>query len=159
MRLLLQRVSEAKVDVDGTTVGRIGEGLLALAGFGPDDNGDFAGGKVWRAMIDKTLGLRIFPDENHKLNLSLADVGGGLLLVSQFTLYADCRKGRRPSFTGAAAPDAAEALYERLVADFEAKLPGKVQTGVFAAMMDVSLTNAGPVTIMLDSGDFMRGRG
>jgi D-tyrosyl-tRNA(Tyr) deacylase len=140
-------------------VGRIGEGLLALAGFGPHDNGDFAGGKIWQAMIDKTLGLRIFPDENHKLNLSLADVGGGLLLVSQFTLYADCRKGRRPSFTGAAAADDAEALYERLVADFEAKLPGKVQTGVFAAMMDVSLTNAGPVTIMLDSDDFMRGRG
>lgn len=159
MRLLLQRVSGAQVDVNGETVGRIGQGLLVLAGFGPDDGGDFAGGKIWGAMIDKTLGLRIFPDQEDKLNLSLEDVGGELLVVSQFTLYADCRKGRRPSFSGAAAPALAESLYERLVQDFESRLPGRVQTGVFAAMMDVSLTNAGPVTIMLDAHDFERSRG
>jgi D-tyrosyl-tRNA(Tyr) deacylase len=154
VRLLIQRVSGAAVDVAGKTAGQIGPGLLVLAGFGADDGPGFAGGKAWRAMIDKTAGLRVFPDQGGKLNLSLEDTGGELLLVSQFTLYADCRKGRRPSFSGAAPPEAAEDLYGRLVADFEARLPGKVGAGVFAAEMDVRLVNAGPVTIMLDSADF-----
>lgn len=158
MRLLIQRVSGASVTVGGEITGEIGPGLLALAGFGPDDVGDFAGGKTWRAMIEKTVGLRIFPDDAGKLNLGLEDIGGGLLVVSQFTLYADCRKGKRPSFSGAAPPAEAEDLYDRLVRDFEARLPGKVRTGVFAAEMDVSLVNAGPVTIMLDSLDFERSR-
>jgi D-tyrosyl-tRNA(Tyr) deacylase len=158
LRLLIQRVSEAAVRVGGETTGEIGPGLLVLAGFGGDDGENLPEGKVWRAMIDKTLGLRIFPDDAGKLNLSLEDVDGDLLLVSQFTLYADCRKGRRPSFSGAAKPETARALYERLVEDLRKRLPGKVETGVFAAEMDVSLVNAGPVTIMLDSSDFESSR-
>lgn len=158
MRLLIQRVSEAAVRVDGEVKGEIAPGLLVLAGFGEADGENLPEGKVWRAMIDKTLGLRIFPDDEGKLNLSLEDVGGGLLLVSQFTLYADCRKGRRPSFSAAAQPETARVLYDRLVRDFGDRLPGRVETGVFAAEMDVSLVNAGPVTIMLDSSDFEASR-
>lgn len=153
MRLLIQRVSGARVDVAGRTVGEIGQGLLVLAGFAARGEVE-PGSALWDKMLAKTVDLRIFPDGQDKLNLSLRDCGGELLVVSQFTLYADCRKGRRPSFGPAAGGDAALALYERLVADFEALLPGRVRQGEFGAMMDVSLVNWGPVTIALDSGDF-----
>ncbi len=170
MRLLLQRVSQARVDIDGPTgveaVGQIGQGLLVLAGFGKGDGPELPGGKVWRALCEKLLDLRIFPDAEGKLNLSLRDLaanapeGGqeaGLLLVSQFTLYADTRRGRRPSFTDAAAPDIALALYNKLVADLDTACEReglRFATGRFGAEMNLTFTNWGPVTILLDSRDF-----
>lgn len=153
MRLHLQRVSRAQVDVDGTCIGKIQQGLLVLAGFGAEDSQDLPKGKVWASMLNKVLDLRIFPDENDKMNLSLRDFGGELLVVSQFTLYADCRKGRRPSFNKSAPGAEAKVLYEQLLQDFEQRLPGQVQHGEFGAMMDVSLCNWGPVTLLLDSAD------
>lgn len=157
MRLLLQRVSRAAVAVKGENVAAIGPGLLVLAGFGPGDTQTDPGTPAWNRLVDKTLGLRIFPDADDRLNLSLADYGGELLAVSQFTLYADCRKGRRPSFSRAAPPETAAPLFDALAEDFERRLPGKVARGVFGAMMDVSLVNWGPVTIGLDSEDFAGG--
>lgn len=154
MRLHLQRVSSARVEVDGSTVGEIGPGILVLAGFSRQDGPDLPGSALWNKMLSKVLDLRIFPDEDEKLNLSLRDFGGGLLVVSQFTLYADCKKGRRPSFHLAADGDDALGLYDRLMKDFEALLPGRVQGGAFGEMMDVSLVNWGPVTILLDSDEF-----
>jgi D-tyrosyl-tRNA(Tyr) deacylase len=142
---VVQRVSRAEVRVDGESIGRIGRGLLALIGIEhADDEADAA------YLVDKIVGLRIFSDAAGNMNLGLADVGGALLLVSQFTLHGDCRKGRRPSFIGAMAPGPAEALYQRLVA--LAKKSGiPVETGRFRAMMDVELVNEGPVTLLLDS--------
>ncbi len=159
MRLLLQRVSRAAVEVEGQTVGRIGPGLLVLAGFGKADGADLPGTKLWNTLCAKVLDLRIFPDDAGKLNLSLRETaqagqGGGLLLVSQFTLYADTRRGRRPSFTDAAAPDLARSLYDRLAADLAAQCPGPFATGVFGAEMRLDFVNWGPVTILLDSADF-----
>jgi len=151
VRLHLQRVTAAQVDVAGTTVGRIGTGLLVLAGFSSQDGVELPGSPLWDRMLAKVLDLRIFPDGEGKLNLSLRDYGGELLVVSQFTLYADCRKGRRPSFHLAAGGEDALDLYERLLKDFEALLPGRVSSGAFGEMMDVSLSNWGPVTILLDS--------
>lgn len=153
MRLVLQRVSSARVDAAGATVGAIGPGLLVLAGFAAHGEAE-PGGPLWNRMLSKVVDLRVFPDAEDKLNLSLREHGGGLLVVSQFTLYADCRKGRRPSFGAAAGGDAARILYERMLADFRALLPGRVEQGAFGEMMDVSLVNWGPVTVMLDSGDF-----
>ena len=140
--------------VGGQAVAEIGPGLLVLIGFGAADGPDFAAGKACRAALQKLLDLRIFPDEAGKLDLSLRETGGGLLLVSQFTLYASCRKGRRPSFSEAAPPEVARGLYEAFVAMARQALPGRVGCGVFGADMDVSLVNWGPVTIMLDSADF-----
>ncbi|WP_300156421.1 D-aminoacyl-tRNA deacylase [Solidesulfovibrio sp.] len=154
MRLVLQRVSRALVDVADGEVAAVGPGLLALVGFGRDDGPDFVDGPVSRMLLEKVLDLRIFPDAAGKLNLSLRETDGELLLVSQFTLYAACRKGRRPSFSDAAAPEAAAILYERFVELARRALPGKVASGVFGADMDVSLVNRGPVTIVLDSRDF-----
>ena len=154
MRLLLQRVREASVTVASERVAAIGPGILALVGFGRDDGPEFAGGPVCRSMLEKVCELRIFPDAAGKLNVSLREAGGDLLLVSQFTLYAACRKGRRPSFSDAAPPDVAVHLYDRLVALAEAMLPGRVASGVFGADMDVALVNWGPVTIPLDSATF-----
>ena len=154
MRLLLQRVTGASVDVAGERVASVGAGFLVLAGFGPDDGPGAPGSVWWKAMVEKLPKLRVFPDEAGKMNLSLAESGGGVLVVSQFTLYADCRKGLRPSFSKAAAPETAQTLYERLCEDLAALLPGRVQRGVFGADMAVTLTNSGPVTIMLDSRDF-----
>lgn len=159
MRLLLQRVSQAHVDVAGERVAAVGPGFLVLAGFGPEDclndGADAPVAPWWRAMIEKLVKLRVFPDEAGKMNVSLLDAGGEVLLVSQFTLYADCRKGLRPSFSSAAAPAVAQALFDRLCDDVQALLPqGRVQRGVFGADMAVGLVNAGPVTIMLDSRDF-----
>jgi D-tyrosyl-tRNA(Tyr) deacylase len=159
VRLLLQRVSRARVDVDGRAVGEIGQGLLVLAGFGKADGPDLPGTKLWNSLCAKLFDLRVFPDAAGKLNVSLRDAaqsgqGGGLLLVSQFTLYADVRRGRRPSFTDAAPPDVARALYERLAADLAAQCPGPFAQGVFGAEMQLDFVNSGPVTIMLDSADF-----
>lgn len=154
MRLLLQRVSRAAVDVDGVCVGRIGQGLLVLAGFGKADAPELPQSRLWSTLCAKVLDLRIFPDDAGKLNLSLRETGGGLLLVSQFTLYADTRRGRRPSFTDAAPPDVARALYGRLALDLSSQSPGPFAQGVFGAEMQLDFVNWGPVTILLDSADF-----
>lgn len=141
---MLQRVSRAAVRVDGQTVGAIGRGFVILAGFAPQD-GEAALG--W--MADKIAGLRVFTDREGKMNLPLADVGGAVLVISQFTLYGDAAKGRRPSFTDAAAPAIAEALYARFIELLrQAHLP--VETGRFGAVMEVELVNEGPVTLVLE---------
>lgn len=145
MRAVVQRVAEARVDVDGRTVGAIGRGLLVLLGVGEGD-----GEQDLAYLAEKTAGLRIFEDEQGKMNLSVADVGGAVLVVSQFTLYGDCRKGRRPSFTPAAAPETANRLYEEFVLRLRAA-GLEVATGVFQAHMRVHLLNDGPVTLLLDS--------
>lgn len=145
MRALIQRVTGAQVSIDGARRGAIEAGYVILLGVGEGDTEQHAD-LLW----NKILHLRIFADENGKTNLSLADVGGDVLVVSQFTLYADCKKGRRPSFTGAAAPDAANALYEYFVSLARRDVE-HVATGEFGAMMDVSLVNSGPFTIWLDT--------
>lgn len=152
MRAILQRVREASVTVDGAVVGQIGPGLLVLAGMAEGDDE-----AALQLMASKIVNLRIFQDEAGKMNRSLLDAGGALLVVSQFTLFADCRKGRRPNFMGAAPPDVARELFDRFVGHLKALGP-RVETGVFQAMMDVSLTNWGPVTIVLDSADLTAGR-
>jgi D-aminoacyl-tRNA deacylase len=144
VRVVVQRVSRAAVRVDGATVGAIGRGFVVLAGFAPADEEPAL---VW--MAEKLAGLRVFGDAEGKMNLGLAEVGGALLVVSQFTLYGDASKGRRPSFIGAAPPERAEALYDRFVALLrERGVP--VETGRFGAMMDVELVNDGPVTLLLE---------
>ncbi|WP_419782069.1 D-aminoacyl-tRNA deacylase [Maridesulfovibrio sp.] len=155
MKLVIQRTSGGKVEVDGEIVGEVGPGLMVLAGFGKKDTEELPGSKVWTTLIDKMIGLRIFEDEEGRMNRSLEDIGGDILLVSQFTLYASCKKGRRPSFTGACAPQLANDLFDRLVADVAEKAPAKVATGQFGAMMNVDFVNWGPVTIILDSEDFI----
>lgn len=150
MRILAQRVRNARVRVDGAVIGEIGPGLLCLVGFGREDGPDLPTLPRWSKMLDKLCGLRVFADKDGKINLSVADIGGSVLAVSQFTLYADCAKGLRPSFHLAAPPDVAQALYKRLLADLNARLPGRIAAGVFGAHMDVELTNHGPVTILLD---------
>jgi len=154
MRLVIQRTSGARVDVDGSTVGEIGPGIMVLVGFGKEDTAELPDSKVWNTMIDKMIGLRIFEDEEGRMNLSLADVQGDILLVSQFTLYASCKKGRRPSFTAAAAPELAKQLCDRFTKSVAQKAPAKVATGEFGAMMNVDFVNWGPVTIILNSKDF-----
>jgi D-tyrosyl-tRNA(Tyr) deacylase len=144
MRIVLQRVSRARVTVEGRVTGEIGRGLLLLAGF---TDGDSEDALAW--MADKIVGLRIFPDDEGKMNRSVQEVGGGLLVVSQFTLYGDTRKGRRPSFVDAARPEVAIPLYERFVALLRAT-GLSVGTGEFGAMMDVELVNDGPVTLILE---------
>lgn len=145
MRAVIQRVSRAKVTVDGETVGEIGRGLLVLLGVSADDTE-----RESEYLADKTLNLRIFEDDDGKMNRSLLDTGGDLLVVSQFTLYGDARKGRRPSFIKAAAPERANELYERFVEESRKQVQ-RVECGRFQAMMDVELVNDGPVTILLDS--------
>ena len=145
MRAVLQRVSRAAVVIDGEIVGTIERGLLVLLGVAPTDTAAEA-----RWLAEKTAGLRIFNDEAGKMNLSVADAGGGVLVVSQFTLYGDCRKGRRPSFLDAAPPDVAVPLYEEFVNALRA-LGLPVATGRFGAMMQVELVNDGPVTLLLDT--------
>ena len=144
MRIVLQRVSHARVTVEGRVTGEIGPGLLLLVGF---TEGDGDAELAW--MAEKVVGLRIFNDDEGKMNRSLDEVGGALLVVSQFTLYGDVRKGRRPSFVTAARPEVAIPLYERFVE----RLRGtglRVETGEFGAMMDVELVNDGPVTLVLE---------
>lgn len=153
MRLVIQRVTDARVNVGGKTLGEIGTGLLVLVGFGKDDEPDLPDSAVWKKILDKLVNLRIFPDEDDKLNNSLADVAGGLMLISQFTLFADCKKGRRPSFTNACHPYLAESLFNRFVEDAREVAPGDFATGRFGEEMHLDFTNWGPVTIILDSQD------
>lgn len=147
MRALIQRVSEARVDIDGAAHGQIGKGFLILLGVGHTDTDETA-----RRLWDKVRKLRIFEDEDGKTNKALADVGGQVLVVSQFTLYADCRRGNRPSFTNAGSPDEAKRLYE-LFCDLVRTDTGAVQTGEFGAYMQVSLVNDGPFTVWLDTDE------
>ena len=144
MRVVLQRVSRARVTVDGRVTGEIGRGLLLLAGFTDADTDEAL---AW--MADKVVTLRIFPDDEGKMNRSVQEVDGGLLIVSQFTLYGDARKGRRPSFVDAARPEVAIPLYERFLRMLR-DTGRPVQTGEFGAMMDVELVNDGPVTLVLE---------
>ncbi len=146
MRSVVQRVSRARVTVDGAVTGEIAGGLLVLVGAGAGD-----GPADVEYTVDKIVNLRIFPDEAGKMNRSVLDTGGGVLAVSQFTLYGDARKGRRPAFVDALEPVAAERLYEDVVARLRAAGVARVATGVFRAHMDVELCNDGPVTILLDS--------
>ena len=145
MRIVLQRVSRASVSIDGSVVGSIGRGHVLLVGFSDQDD---EAALAW--MADKVIGLRVFADAEGKMNLGLDEVGGDLLVVSQFTLYGDTRKGRRPSFVQAAHPDRAAPLFERFVALLGERAPGLVETGEFGAMMDVELVNEGPVTLILE---------
>ncbi|MDR2551236.1 MAG: D-tyrosyl-tRNA(Tyr) deacylase [Desulfobulbus sp.] len=145
MRAVVQRVSRAQVEVDGRIAGAIGPGLVALVGIHRADTDKDLG---W--MVDKMLNLRIFDDEQGIMNCALAEVGGQLLVVSQFTLHGDCRKGRRPSWNEAAPPELARPLYERFL-DLCRERSAAVQAGVFQAEMELTLTNSGPVTILLDS--------
>lgn len=145
MRAVIQRVKSASVTVEGEIVGKIGKGLLVLLGVSVEDNEKDA---IY--LAEKTLNLRIFEDSEDKMNLSLQDINGEILVVSQFTLYGDSRKGRRPSFIDAAPPEKANQLYEYFVSEIRNKLL-QVETGKFQAMMDVELINDGPVTILLDS--------
>jgi D-tyrosyl-tRNA(Tyr) deacylase len=147
MRALLQRVTQASVVVEGAVVGEIGAGLLILLGVArPDTAVDAA------VLVDKVLNLRIFPDADGKMNRSLLDTGGSLLVVSQFTLYGDCRKGRRPGFDAAAPAEQARALYESFV-EIARRSGLRVETGVFQAHMEVALVNDGPVTLMLETNE------
>jgi D-tyrosyl-tRNA(Tyr) deacylase len=150
VRLIIQRVKGSKVVVNGRTTGSIGSGLLVLIGISREDTRTEAD-----YMLDKLTGLRIFADDSGKMNRNIVESGGSLLLVSQFTLYADCRKGRRPSFDRAAPPEAAQALYEYFV-ESARRGPVPVETGVFQASMEVHLINDGPVTILLDSDDLQK---
>jgi len=145
MRAVVQRVTEASCKVDGQMTGQIGKGLLVFLGIGQED-----GQPDIDYIVDKVIHLRIFPDEQDKMNLDVGQAGGGVLLISQFTLYGDCRKGRRPDFSSAGKPEAAEALYEQTITTLREK-GIEVQTGIFAAMMDIACINDGPVTMLLDS--------
>ena len=145
MRVVIQRVSEASVTVDQQTVGAIGQGLMVLLGVAQGDTSQEA-----KALAEKTAGLRIFEDDAGKMNRSVEEIGGSLLVVSQFTLLGDCRKGRRPGFTDAAPPELADQLYEEYVAALRSR-GINVATGVFRAEMQVALVNDGPVTMLLDS--------
>ena len=153
MRAIIQRVTRASVTIDGEVRGRIGPGLLILLGVSEDDTGEEA-----RYLAEKCTGLRIFTDENDKMNRSAADIGGSLLVISQFTLYGDCRRGKRPSFIRAARPEKAIPLYEAFLAHCRASgLP--VESGEFGADMKVELLNDGPVTIIMDTEEMKKERG
>ena len=146
MRAVIQKVTQSSVTVEDKVVGSIDKGLTILLGVGPEDTHEDID-----YLVDKILNLRIFEDEQGKMNLSLMDVGGQLLVISQFTLYGDCRKGRRPSFTSAAPPQKANDLYLAFVEACRQKGVAKVQTGEFGAHMKVDIVNDGPVTLLLDS--------
>lgn len=147
MRLVIQRVTEASVKIDGRIHSAIGPGLMVLVGISRHDTPEIA---AW--CVSKLIGLRIFPDDEGKMNRSVVDAGGSLLLVSQFTLYGDCRKGRRPAFDQAAPPEQAVPIYNHFV-DLLRSGPVPVETGIFQAHMSVSLVNDGPVTLWIDSAD------
>ena len=149
MRAVLTRVRSASVEIDGKIVGQIGQGFLILLGVGPEDTDEKC-----RYLCEKALGLRVFEDENGKMNRSLADVGGQVLVVSQFTLYGNCRKGRRPSFTDAADPELGNRLYEKFLSVCE-ELGYPPQHGQFGADMKVASVNDGPVTLILDTDQLM----
>ena len=149
MRAVLTRVNSASVTIDGEVVGKIGKGFLILLGVGPNDTE-----AECRCLAEKALGLRIFEDENEKMNLGLEAVGGQVLVVSQFTLYGNCRKGRRPSFVGAAGPELGNAMYEKFLSICE-ELGYPPQHGQFGASMQVESVNDGPVTLILDTDQLM----
>ena len=149
MRAVLTRVNSASVTIDGQVVGKIGKGFLILLGVGPEDTAEHC-----RFLAQKALGLRVFEDENEKMNLGLDAVGGQVLVVSQFTLYGNCRKGRRPSFVDAAGPELGNRLYERFLKDCE-DLGFPPQHGQFGASMQVESVNDGPVTLILDTDELM----
>ena len=149
MRAVVTRVKSASVTIDGEVVGKIGKGFLILLGVGPNDTE-----KECRYLAEKALGLRIFEDENEKMNLGLSDVGGEVLVISQFTLYGNCRKGRRPNFMGAAGPELGNQLYEKFLSYCE-ELGFPPQHGIFGADMQVESVNDGPVTIILDTEQLM----
>lgn len=146
MRAVVQRVKRAEVRVNNEVTGKIDKGILVLLGVGQDDTD-----KDLEYMADKIVNLRIFEDDEGKMNLSVLDEGGGILVVSQFTLYGDCRKGKRPSYSSAARPEMAEKLYNEFVDYIKSKYDIKVETGVFQAMMEVDFINDGPVTLLIDS--------
>ena len=150
MKLVIQRVKHASVTVEGNVTGKVGKGFLVFIGIADSDTKEIAD-----QYVKKLLNLRIFEDENGKTNLSLKDVNGELLLISQFTLYADCRKGNRPSFINAGAPDMAKALYEYMIEACRKEIP-VVQTGIFGADMQVELLNDGPFTVVLDDRLFQK---
>jgi D-tyrosyl-tRNA(Tyr) deacylase len=147
MKFVIQRVTHASCTVDNQITGQIQNGFCVFIGVAGTDTKQIAD-----KMIQKLIGMRIFDDENDKINLSLQDVGGGLLLISQFTLYANCRKGNRPSFTDAGSPDMANEMYEYIISECKKQIP-LVQTGVFGADMKLEIHNDGPFTIILDSND------
>lgn len=147
MKFLIQRVSHASVTVDNNIVGKIGKGFLVFVGIGQHDTKETAD-----KMVKKMCGLRIFDDENDKINLSLSDVNGEILLISQFTLYADCRKGYRPSFTNAGSPDIANELYEYIITKCREQIP-VVEKGIFGADMKIDLRNDGPFTVIIETDD------
>lgn len=149
MKLVIQRVNHASCRVDGQITGQIDKGFLIFIGVADSDTEEIAD-----KMVKKAMGLRIFDDENDKINLSLADVGGGVLLISQFTLYANCKKGYRPSFTDAGKPEFAEKMYEYVIAKAKEYCP-VVETGIFGADMKIELLNDGPFTIILDSDNII----
>jgi len=149
MRFIIQRVTEAQVTVEQETIGKIGNGFLVFIGISHQDTREIAD-----KMIRKLTGMRIFSDEQGKTNLSLQDISGELLLISQFTLYADCKKGNRPSFTKAGHPELARELYEYIISECRKQIP-VVETGVFGADMKISLLNDGPFTILLDSEEIV----
>ena len=145
MRAVVQRVKQASVAVDGKEVGAVGRGFLVLAGFTATDDDE-----TLRWMARKIVSLRVFEDPDGKMNLGLESVDGSILVVSQFTLYGDCRKGKRPSFDKSAPPDAAEGLYRKFVAIMREEASCRIETGVFQAHMDVNLVNDGPVTLVIE---------
>ena len=151
MRLVIQRVKYASVTIDGNVHGKIDKGFMVLVGFKEGDEESYI-----KPMAEKMTGLRIFEDENEKMNLSLSDVGGDILAISQFTLYADCKKGRRPSFVEAMNPQKADEYYNKFVKICEDITGKKVETGIFGADMKVELLNDGPVTIILDSDEIVK---
>ncbi len=151
MKIVIQRVESSSVSVEGTTVGKIGRGFLVLFGAGMGDNREYC-----EKLADKLCRLRIFADSDGKTNLAIDDVGGDMLIVSQFTLYADCRKGNRPSFINAALPSDANELYEYFCKCVESRIKGRVEKGVFGADMKVELVNDGPFTVILDSDEIIK---
>ncbi len=152
MKFVIQRVTDAKVSIDGKVVGKIGKGFMVLIGIAGTDTVEIAD-----KMIKKLIGMRIFEDENGKTNLALKDVGGELLLISQFTLYGDCKKGNRPSFVNAGAPDMADEMYEYIISQCKKEID-VVEKGIFGADMKVSLVNDGPFTIVLDSDEIIKNK-
>lgn len=152
MKFVIQRVTDAKVSVDGKAVGKIGKGFMVLIGIAGTDTVEIAD-----KMIKKLIGMRIFEDENGKTNLALKDVGGELLLISQFTLYSDCKKGNRPSFVNAGAPDMADEMYQYIISQCKKEID-VVEKGIFGADMKVSIVNDGPFTIVLDSDEIIKNK-
>ena len=152
MKFVIQRVTDANVSVDGKVVGKIGKGFMVLIGIAGTDTVEIAD-----KMIKKLIGMRIFEDENGKTNLALKDVGGELLLISQFTLYSDCKKGNRPSFVNAGAPDMADEMYQYIISQYKKEID-VVEKGIFGADMKVSLVNDGPFTIVLDSDEIIKNK-